>query len=208
MDNIEFNYVIDIKEETPDDQNNIEIVDNQKQENNNDEKIVINYIEQNNDSMKQNNYNVEQINEPLNKNNGLCMFLTIVVSTLVSSISLIAGIIIFYIFSIVGLIYTPNDEVNQLCCNSNLWYYLTTGLVLNFINVIFYKNKDILFGHLEIIIFSLLGMICWGGYELFSISCINNLYDTILYKSSLTYWVFNLFFISFLSAYAVWKYIK
>jgi hypothetical protein len=103
----------------------------------------------------------------------------------------------FIIISIICLIKESNIKKN--CLQSNLWYYLliiviSKGLFFIF-NIFRDKNSKINFILIYIFFIYSIGMICWGGYELSNINCINK--NTILYKISLINWIISLILIVF-----------
>ena len=109
--------------------------------------------------------------------------LTFILLLITSIISFILPII-FIIFSIISML-----EPKPTC--SNLWYYVLiasifvgTSIILN-ISI----KKDINVGFIKCLLYFLsgIGMLIWGGYELFNVKC--NINNTDLYKVALTYWI-------------------
>jgi hypothetical protein len=137
------------------------------------------------------NSQIDKNNLQINENN----FYYIISITLCLSYLIICCLLLLIIFSIIGLANTSNNDI--LCPNSHLWYYLLISLLILLITIINYKIKQNSNNYFYNIIFYViisLGMIIWGTYELFYIDCINKLSDTILYKVSFTYWIYNISF--------------
>ena len=143
------------------------------------------------------NIEVIQINDNLksdtvleNESNVPCITLSIIVL-----LSLLCNLltVTFIIFMIIGLIETPNSKINNTCSDSHLWYYLLVALIIALLLILQRINskKDdprSLICSITEIILSIV-MLIWGGYELFSVNCINHFNNTILYKISLAYWI-------------------
>ena len=116
-------------------------------------------------------------------------FLNLCVSC--SVLTLICGIIIYYIYGILYLV--KGYEVCKECNKSQLWEYILTSLVLGFLRTNI-KNTDkkdntnhddatpvcvlICVGLID------LGLASWGGIELWIKPC-NNLVDTNIWKFAL-----------------------
>ena len=123
---------------------------------------------------------------------------SIVMVTLGISFIIIICISLFIIFSIIGLTTTSNTNVNNLCYNSNLWYYLLVSLLLFLLTLINYKinnKKENYFNNIILYLILSVGMIIWGTYELYYINCANKLKHTTLYKASVTHWLYNISFL-------------
>ena len=129
----------------------------------------------------------------------------------------VVGIFVFMtayiVFAIIGLIGTSFNKEHELCNESHLWIYTLISLVLIGFAI---KNTSYLMKMREIekereieflintdketnkrsyskILFNFLislGMFIWGAYEFFTIKCISNLNNTMLYKSAFAYWIF------------------
>jgi hypothetical protein len=95
-------------------------------------------------------------------------------------------VLTFNIYSIKSLIDVSYKDVSNVCSNSNIWYYLLTITLLSISGL--QKNNN----NLEslLVILSILGFFLWGSYELFGVSCINQLKNTNVYNISLAYWIF------------------
>jgi len=95
-------------------------------------------------------------------------------------------VLTFNIYSIKSLIDVSYKDVSNVCSNSNIWYYLLTITLLSISGL--QKNNN----NLEslLVTLSMLGFFIWGSYELFGISCIDQLKNTNLYNISLSYWIF------------------
>ena len=103
----------------------------------------------------------------------------------------------FYVFILKAIIQTQWDDVSDVCEKSNLWYYLTTIFIISVMNPndLIEKDKNL---YVCFLILIFLGLFIWGAYELFGIGCVDNLESTLLYKLSLTYWIFSCVCIGFL----------
>lgn len=93
------------------------------------------------------------------------------------------------------------------CNGSNLWYYILVSIIITillFLHNIF-MNKDIEIGITKYFLYLSCGsgMLIWGGYELFTITCITN---NILYKVSLANWIILLAIYSILFVYFIYSY--
>jgi len=114
-------------------------------------------------------------------------------------------VLTFNIYSIKSLIDVSYKDVSNVCSNSNIWYYLLTITLLSISGL--QKNNNNLESllvtlsisglqknnnNLEslLVTLSMLGFFIWGSYELFGISCIDQLKNTNLYNISLSYWIF------------------
>ena len=93
-------------------------------------------------------------------------------------------VLTFNIFSIKSLIDVNYNDVSNICSSSNIWYYLLTITLLSISSLQNYNNN-----YLEGLL-SILGFFIWGSYELFGVSCINQLKNSNLYIISLAYWIF------------------
>ena len=124
-------------------------------------------------------------------------------SIIIFGIGFIISIITFIIFLIIGLINTSLKETYDLCNESHLWIYGIVSLLLilkikNTINIFIKDDYNTTYTRIEILINIV--MFFWGIFEFFNIKCINNLNNTILYKTTLIYWIivniilFGLFF--------------
>jgi len=126
--------------------------------------------------------------------------LTFILLLITSIISFILPII-FIIFSIISML-----EPIPTC--SNLWYYVLianifvgTSIILNII-----IKKDMNIGFIKCLLYFLsgIGMLIWGGYELFNIKC--NINNTDLYKIALSYWIGLLFMYLVFFVYLIFLY--
>lgn len=121
---------------------------------------------------------------------------------------LIFSIIIFSITII--LIIFDGIALSQpviFCNGSNLWYYILVSIIITillFLHNIF-MNKDTEIGITKYFLYLSCGsgMLIWGGYELFTITCITN---NILYKVSLANWIILLAIYSILFVYFIYSY--
>jgi hypothetical protein len=120
---------------------------------------------------------------------------------LITSIISFAIPIIFIVFSIISML-----EPIPTC--SNLWYYVLIANIFVGISLIFniLIKKDTNIGCINCLLFfmSSIGMIIWGGYELFHIKC--NINNTDLYKIALSYWIGLLFMYLILFVYLIFLY--
>ena len=130
-----------------------------------------------------------------NINNNKFSYLTFeVFLILLFSIILVGLILTYIVFAIIGLINTPLEEQYNLCSNSNLWIYGIVSLLVlsnNILNIPKLNTNKILIIRFLILII----MIIWGIYEFIIVSCVNNLSYTILYKATIIYWIFQIFFL-------------
>jgi hypothetical protein len=101
-------------------------------------------------------------------------------------------VLTFNIYSIKSLIDVSYKDVSNVCSHSNIWYYLLTITLLSISGL--QKNNN----NLEslLVILSMLAFFIWGSYELFGVSCIDQLKNTNLYNISLAYWIFITIFLS------------
>jgi hypothetical protein len=125
-------------------------------------------------------------------------------SIIIFAITFFILIITFIAFSIIGLINTSLEEEYSLCNKSHLCIYSIVSLLLILkmkytIDVLFKDNSNKnepsnIIVYIEILIN--IGIIIWGAYEFYGINCVNNLNNTILYKTTFTYWIFNIILLS------------
>ncbi len=114
--------------------------------------------------------------------------------TLCISFLILLCIIIFIIFTIIGL---STFNTNKLCPNSNLWYYVLTSLLIFIFSLLNYKINNSSDKYLcNIICYLIISstLIIWGTYELFYITCVKQVSDTILYNISIIFWIYNISF--------------
>jgi hypothetical protein len=121
---------------------------------------------------------------------------------LIFSIMIFSITIILIIFDGIAL-----SQPVIFCNGSNLWYYILVSIIITillFLHNIF-MNKDTKIGITKYFIYLSCGsgMLIWGGYELFTITCITN---NILYKVSLVNWIILLAIYSTLFAYFIYSY--
>jgi hypothetical protein len=127
-----------------------------------------------------NSVSISELNEPINQQNEAPFIL----KTLFLYATLFAGSIIYFIFTVVGLVKESyNEQLNQ-CSNSHLWIYILVNLVVNGLNAIlvYYSiyKKQTCTDKENLYVF--LGLLAWGCYELFGVRCVENLQSTMLYK--------------------------
>jgi hypothetical protein len=105
-------------------------------------------------------------------------------------LGLVGSMVSLYVFSIMGLCETPYKDVDELCPESNLWYFLLVLLIMNLSSgksavKRFSDDSDSSNGCAALIsLFIHIGYISWGTYEVFGVSCIDQLHDTLLWKAS------------------------
>ena len=109
-------------------------------------------------------------------------------------------IVTFVVFTIFGL----NEEIKS-CDKSHLWIYSLVSLLLLLklknTMIVFTKNNNNIMRFIELL--TLLGMITWGIYEFFYVDCVNELNDTILYKTSFIYLLVNIILLSILLLFII-----
>lgn len=110
------------------------------------------------------------------------MILKLVFSTTYTILTFL--IVAFFVFTFKALVETSCNDVNSVCKESNLWYYLTTIFIINVLS-----NNDNKKNYIEFFCVNT-GFFLWGLYELFGVKCVNNLHSTLLYEFSLSYWIF------------------
>jgi hypothetical protein len=116
---------------------------------------------------------------------------------LIVSSSIISFILssIYIAFTIIGLVNTSYNEIYKLCKNSHLWIYNLVSLILflvsmkNVHNSLQNQNNN----YKQIIIQAIILLIIsfWGAFEIFFVNCVNELDNTILYRTSFMYWLIN-----------------
>ena len=129
----------------------------------------------------------------MESDNNLCCFTC---SIILFSISLLALIITYIVFAIIGLVRTSLNIESELCHESNLWIYVLVSLILflkinNVITIFKKPENDGETKYFQFLVeFGIsLSMFIWGAYELFGVKCVNNLNNTILYKCAFGYWI-------------------
>ena len=103
-------------------------------------------------------------------------------------------VVVFYVYGIIALCDTSYKEVSTMCSDSNLWYFLLILLILNLSSSksLVSKASKESNGCGSVIAFLIyMGYISWGTYELFGISCVDQLHDTLLWKMSLISVIIN-----------------
>jgi hypothetical protein len=97
--------------------------------------------------------------------------------------------ILFIIFSIMTLVNTSDHELREMCPETNLWIYLLIFLIINIINIINYIKNNNNSSNEEsknnfLIKIIILGIICWGSYELWGVECVNEIKSNSIYTMS------------------------
>lgn len=118
----------------------------------------------------------------------------LLIITLCISFLILSCIIVFIIFTIISLsIY----KINNLCPESNLWYFVLTSLLIFIFSLVNYKVNNTSSKYIYNILCYLIissTLITWGTYELFYITCVNKISNTMLYNISIIYWIYNISF--------------
>lgn len=120
----------------------------------------------------------------------------------VLGIFIILSLGITYIgLSVLSLVNTDNKQVDTICPDSTIWIFVLVSLIINlgnFINCVSTDNdKQInicknVFGTLISI-----GIIGWGGYEIWGNRCnIDNLGDKLLFKMAITTVILDMVLVS------------
>lgn len=131
----------------------------------------------------------------MESNKNLCCLTS---SIVFFSIVIFIATVCYIVFAIIGLVNTSLNKESDLCSDSHLWIYSLISLILllkskNTIAVLTQKEDDKNYNFIQTIceILILLGMCVWGAYEFFGVKCVNELNNTILYKTSFAYWIVN-----------------
>lgn len=103
-------------------------------------------------------------------------------------VGIFTAVVLQYVYGIIGLYNTTFKDVDDLCPNSNLWYFMLVLLILN-INISrgisrqLREDTDSSAFYITLFIIYI-AYIAWGTYEVFGVSCVDKLHDTLLWKTS------------------------
>ncbi len=104
------------------------------------------------------------------------------------SIAICALSVTFFVYAIISLVRTSNNEQKDLCHRSSAWVYVLVHLILG--GFIYQQGEDKGDNDVEklgkacwnlIKYLTILGLMSWGCYELWGISCVDQLKDKLLY---------------------------
>lgn len=104
------------------------------------------------------------------------------------ALSLAGGYMALLVYSITALVKTSHEDIQDECSSSNLWIYMIVVLAVSWFQGAAKKNTNdavnntIMFAIKSAIDLTLsVGVIAWGGYELWGVSCANELHSEMLY---------------------------
>ena len=103
-------------------------------------------------------------------------------------VGIFTAVILLYVYGIMGLYNTTFKDVDDLCPNSKLWYFMLVLLILNInisrgISSQMREDTDSSAFYITLFIIYI-AYIAWGTYEVFEVSCVDKLHDTLLWKTS------------------------
>ena len=100
-----------------------------------------------------------------------------------SSLSLVGGIIVYTVFCIIALCSVSLRTTQNRCEESNMWIWLLVMIINNVASgsASSSSNKDNLCTAVCSFIISL-GLIGWGSYEMWGVSCADDLSNYLVYK--------------------------
>lgn len=131
-------------------------------------------------------------------------------SIVLFSIGFLSLLLTYIIIALIGIYDISSNSNLQKCNDSHLIIYsfITLILLVKINNTIICLTKDKNEIYIYIIeIISTIIMCIWGIYEFFGVDCINNLTDTILYKSCFAYWIFNNILLTLILLSSIYKFI-
>lgn len=134
-----------------------------------------------------------------------CCSILFTLFTIIICISLTLLPTMYFIFSIIGLVNTPLSSQRKLCNESQIWIYSLTSLITMCDKIYLASLHDTKENtndnadkytkiiHTFCVLFTTITinliMTCWGIREFYYVECVDNLKDTVLYKTAFGYCV-------------------